>query len=57
MQDVAAMPELSAWQRLALSHGYRSVIALPLFLDEDDFGVLAIYSSGPMSSLPTRSRS
>ncbi len=44
VQDVAAMPELSAWQRLALSHGYRSVIALPLFLDEDDFGVLAIYS-------------
>ena len=44
VQDVAAMPEPSAWQRLALSHGYRSVIALPLFLDEDDFGVLAIYS-------------
>jgi PAS domain S-box-containing protein len=44
VQDLAAMTEPSAWQRLALLHGYRSVIALPLFLDEDDFGVLAIYS-------------
>ena len=44
VQDLAAMPEPSEWQRLALSHGYRSVIALPLYLDDADYGVLAIYS-------------
>jgi PAS domain S-box-containing protein len=44
IQDLATMEEPSAWQRLALEYGYRSLVALPLFLDEHDYGVLAIYS-------------
>ena len=42
IQDLGAAPE--AWQSLALDHGYRALLALPLFLNETDYGVLAIYS-------------
>jgi PAS domain S-box-containing protein len=47
IQDLAAMPEVLTWQSLALDHGYRALLALPLFLNKTDYGVLAVYSERP----------
>lgn len=44
VQDVEALPETTPWRRLALSCGYRSMIALPVDFGGDDFGVLVIYA-------------
>ena len=45
IQDISALPEsMAQWKQLAFDYGYRSMIALPLPFNEDDFGVLAIYS-------------
>jgi len=44
VQDVTTVPGASTWKRLALEQGYRSLIALPLFVGKTDYGVLAIYS-------------
>jgi HD-GYP domain-containing protein (c-di-GMP phosphodiesterase class II) len=47
IQDLSAMPETLAYQSLALEHGYRALLALPLFSNETDYGVLAVYSERP----------
>jgi len=47
IQDIAALDESMPWRRLALDYGYRSMIALPLPISADDYGVLAIYSEHP----------
>jgi PAS domain S-box-containing protein len=44
IQDVELMPEASAFRRLLLDQGHRSLVLLPLRFGSDDFGVLAIYS-------------
>jgi PAS domain S-box-containing protein len=47
VDDIAALDEAMPWRRLALDFGYRSMIALPLAVGNDEFGVLAIYSEEP----------
>ena len=47
VENLGVVPEPSAWQRLALDHGYQGLLAVPLFLNETDYGVLAIYSERP----------
>jgi len=47
IQDIAALDGSMPWRRLALDHGYRSMIALPLPISADEYGVLAICSEHP----------
>jgi HD-GYP domain-containing protein (c-di-GMP phosphodiesterase class II) len=44
IQDIAALPEAAAWKQVALDHGHRSLIVIPMRFGEDDAGVLAIYA-------------
>jgi PAS domain S-box-containing protein len=47
VQDLGATPHVLAYQGLALDHGYKALLGLPLFSNETDYGVLAIYSEHP----------
>ena len=47
VDDIEAMAATEPWRQLALDHGFRSLVALPLRFDHDDFGVLAIYAERP----------
>ena len=44
IHDVAALPETMPWRRVALDHGYRSTIVLPLSFSSDDHGAVTIYA-------------
>jgi hypothetical protein len=45
VSNVADDLRSAAWRPEALSHGYRSVLALPLLHDESFYGVLSVYAS------------
>jgi PAS domain S-box-containing protein len=44
VNDIAALDEAMPWRTLALEHGYRSMIALPIPMSAGQLGVLSIYS-------------
>jgi len=48
-QDFLTDAALSPWRREALSRGYRSSIALPLFASGRAFGALTLYSGTPVA--------
>jgi PAS domain S-box-containing protein len=48
-QDFLTDAALSPWRREALARGYRSSIALPLFVSGRSFGALTIYSGTPVA--------
>lgn len=43
-RDLLTDPSFKPWRDAAFKRGYFSLIALPLFMDEEVFGVLSIYS-------------
>lgn len=45
VQDISSNPSMQPWRDEALARGYAAVIALPLFLDDDQVGVLTVYSA------------
>jgi len=45
--DIEHNPRLAPWHAAAREHGYRSAIALPLKVERETIGVLAIYSADP----------
>jgi PAS domain S-box-containing protein len=45
VQDVSSDPRMQPWRDEALAHGYAAVIALPLFLNNGQVGVLTVYSA------------
>ncbi|MDP2155259.1 MAG: ATP-binding protein, partial [Sulfuricella sp.] len=45
VQDVSSDPLMQPWRDEALARGYAAVIALPLFLDDGQVGVLTVYSA------------
>ncbi|MDP2878379.1 MAG: ATP-binding protein, partial [Sulfuricella sp.] len=45
VQDVSSDPATLPWRDEALACGYAAVIALPLFLDDGQVGVLTVYSA------------
>lgn len=45
VRDIAADPLMKPWHKLARDHGYRSVVALPLFGPSGTFGSLSIYAA------------
>ena len=45
VSNVADGLRTAAWRPEALSHGYRSVLSLPLVHDESFYGVLSVYAS------------
>ena len=47
VQDIESLDEEMPWRRLALDHGYRSMIALPIPVGTDQRAVLGIYSERP----------
>jgi PAS domain S-box-containing protein len=47
VQDVAALPSDIPWRQFAIESGFRSMIALPLPISGDEFGLLAIYAAEP----------
>jgi diguanylate cyclase (GGDEF)-like protein/PAS domain S-box-containing protein len=44
VQDIDGFSGSAAWRAAVKEHGYRSVIALPLTLQSEVFGVLSVYS-------------
>ncbi len=48
-QHIRTDPQFTPWRHEAISRGYESVIALPLLVDEEVIGILAIYSCQPES--------
>lgn len=44
---LATDPRMAPWRAQALEHGYASCIAIPLQIDSEIFGALAIYSAEP----------
>ncbi len=48
-QDIGAEPPSSPWRELALHHGYRACIALPLRDDGNVFGVITLHASTPQA--------
>ena len=44
---LATDPRMAPWRSQALEHGYASCIAIPLQIDSEIFGALAIYSAEP----------
>jgi PAS domain S-box-containing protein len=47
VNDTRTDPIFAPWQTLALSRGYISTLALPLFVDGKPFGVLSLYAAEP----------
>ena len=47
IRHLATDPRMSIWRAQALEHGYASCIAIPLQIDSEVFGALAIYSAEP----------
>jgi CheY-like chemotaxis protein/putative methionine-R-sulfoxide reductase with GAF domain/predicted DNA-binding protein (UPF0251 family) len=47
VEDVAADPPLTRWQRDALERGIRSIVALPLSYEASLYSVLTVYSGVP----------
>ncbi|GAO35168.1 hypothetical protein SCT_0552 [Sulfuricella sp. T08] len=45
VQDVSSDPAMLPWRDEALARGYAALIALPLFLGDDQIGVLTVYSA------------
>jgi GAF domain-containing protein len=45
--NIQTDPDFKRWRKEALKRGYSSLIALPLFMDEEVFGALVIYSNEP----------
>lgn len=46
-KDFLTNPNLEPWRKLALEHGFRSSIALPLLSKDGAFGAVTIYASEP----------
>lgn len=44
-QDIESEKSMAPWREMAQKYGYNSLIAIPLFNDNEVFGVLVIYSS------------
>jgi PAS domain S-box-containing protein len=47
LSNIKTDPNFKLWRKEALKRGYSSMIALPLFMDEEVFGALTIYSKDP----------
>lgn len=47
--DFLTQPALAPWRKLALQHGFRSSVALPLIVGGQRWGVLTIYASYPQA--------
>jgi phosphoserine phosphatase RsbU/P len=47
ISDIASDPRTSAWRQRALAYGYASLLVIPLVVDDQPFGMLAIYSAEP----------
>ncbi|WP_221793803.1 response regulator [Aquisediminimonas sediminicola] len=45
--DVMNNPDMVPWRQMAMDHGYRSSVALPLICEHVTFGVLTIYAAEP----------
>lgn len=45
VNDVATEPQMTPWRAEAVKHGYASCLAIPLLINSDPFGALAIYAA------------
>lgn len=50
--DITEAPEFAPWRDEAMKRGYRSVIALPLFVDHDTLGAISLYNDHPEHFTP-----
>lgn len=48
--NVAKGVHEDGWRTVALSHGFRSVVSIPLNYKETDYGMLTVYSGSPESA-------
>lgn len=47
VKNTSTDPSFAPWRAEALKRGYASAIAIPLFVDDEPFGALSIYSAEP----------
>lgn len=56
VNDILVDPTMAPWRADAVKRGYQSVIALPLMINDQAFGVLGIYSGEPDAFNPEEAK-